>query len=496
VNRITRVIILGGGSAGYLAALALKRKLPHLAVTVIRSREIGVIGVGEGSTVALPDFLHQYLRVDARQFFAMTRPTFKMGLRFLWGPRPYFNYSFTNQFHETVSGLPRSTAFYCWNDMDYGDPGSAMMSLDRVFPRGPNGDPVLHNAFGYHIENVKFVGYLEHYATSLGVVTLDDVMLRVEQDESGIQALHLQSGLRETADLFVDASGFRSELLGRALAEPFVSYGRSLYCDRAIVGSWARSGPGDAVIKPYTTCETMDAGWCWQIDHETHVNRGYVHSSAFISEADAEAELRRKNPKIGPTSVVKFISGRYRNLWVKNVVAIGNAGGFVEPLEATGLAAIVLQSRYLAEVLLDDDGLVTATSRDFYNRILTRNWDGIRDFLSIHYRFNTRLDTPFWQHCRAECDLAGAGEFLAVYREHGPCLWLAQTLDRANQFGVHGYLALLLGQQVQHGRPYHPSPAEVRAWSDARQKYREWAMRGLDMRETLARIHSPNWRWQ
>lgn len=420
MNRINRVIILGGGSAGYLAALALKGKMSDLSVTVIRSKEIGVIGVGEGSTAALPDFLHQYLRMDPQKFFAVTRPTFKMGLRFIWGRRPYFNYSFTNQFDENVSGLPKSAAFYCWNDMDYGDPGSAMMSLDRVFPRGQNGDPVFHNAFGYHIENVKFVRFLEEYAAGLGVVTLDDTMAEVQQDESGIRALLLKSGRRETADLFVDASGFISLLLGKARAEPYISYGKSLYCDRAVVGSWNRSGPEDEVIKPYTTCETMDAGWCWQIDHEDHVNRGYVYSSPFLSDAAAEAELRRKNPKIGPTHIVRFVSGRYRNLWVKNVVAIGNAGGFVEPLEATGLAAIVLQSRYLAETLLDGDRVVTPSSRNYYNRILTRNWDGIRDFLSIHYRFNTRLDTPFWQHCRAECDVAGAAEFMEVYREHGP----------------------------------------------------------------------------
>ena len=159
--------------------------------------------------------------------------------------------------------------------------------------------------------------------------------------EGGIAAVHLEDGRRLAADFFIDASGFRSELLGRALEEPFVSFDRSLFCDRAVVGGWERT---DEPILPYTTAETMDAGWAWQIEHEHHVNRGYVYSSQAISDDEAAAEFLRKNPK-APQSprVVKFRSGRYRRQWVDNVVAIGNAGGFVEPLEATALMIVCAQ---------------------------------------------------------------------------------------------------------------------------------------------------------
>src|SRR5262249_49132105 len=139
----------------------------------------------------------------------------------------------------------------------------------------------------------------------------------------------------------------------KALGEPFRSFAPSLYCDRAIVGSWDRGA--DEPIKPYTTAETMNCGWGWQIDHEHHINRGYVHSSAYLSETDAEAELRAKNPKMGPTRVVRYVSGRYERNWVKNVVAIGNASGFVEPLESTGLAVIGQMSLALAVALEDGD---------------------------------------------------------------------------------------------------------------------------------------------
>src|SRR6185436_5095512 len=149
----------------------------------------------------------------------------------------------------------------------------------------------------------------------------------------GIAALVAEDGRRITGDLYIDSSGFRSELLGRALQEPFLNYDDALFCDKAVIGGWPRT---NEPILPYTTAETMDSGWCWQIEHENFINRGYVYSSAFISDDAAREELLRKNPKVATVPrVVRFRSGRYERSWVGNVVAVGNAAGFVEPLEAT-----------------------------------------------------------------------------------------------------------------------------------------------------------------
>jgi tryptophan halogenase len=495
---LKRIIILGGGSAGFIAALALKRKLRDLPVTVIRSREIGIIGVGEGSTPALSRFLHEYLGMNPKKFYAVAQPTWKVGLRFLWGPRPAFNFSFS--FLQLTGGLPqlpRIKAYYCWDDMDFEDPLSALMSLDRVFERRPNGDPVINPSIAYHLENEKFVRFLEEYALAMGVTILDDKVVNVESDDSGVTALQLASGRRETADLYVDASGFASVLLGKTLHEPFVSYDKTLFCDRAVIGGWDRQSAADQIIKPYTTCETMAAGWCWQIDHETRVNRGYVYSSGFISDADAETEFRQKNPQVGPTRIIRFISGRYRNLWVKNVVAMGNAGGFVEPLEATALGVVATESTLLAQTLSELNGPVTNSGRTQFNRHAAKLWDDIRDFLSVHYRFNRRLDTPFWRHCRAATDLAGAAELVEVYQENGPCVWLRTNnlVDQSSQFGANGYLALLVGQQVEYQQRYRPTAAEMAIWNAERQKYRTLAQRGLTVRETLEKIRAPKWEW-
>ena len=210
------------------------------------------------------------------------------------------------------------------------------MTHNQVFPRRPDGLPHITRDPAYHIENEHFVTFLEQYATKLGIQIMDDTVVEVKQNERGIAGLLLASGQTVAADLYVDSSGFRSVLLGKALGEPFRSFKASLFCERAVVGGWQRS---EEPIKPYTTAETMNAGWCWQIEHEHRINRGYVYSPDFISDDEAEQEFRAKNPKVGSTRIVKFVSGRYERAWVKNVVAIGNAGGFVEPLESTSLGA-------------------------------------------------------------------------------------------------------------------------------------------------------------
>ena len=495
---IQKVIVLGGGSAGFMAALALKVKLPALRVLVIRSKEIGIIGVGEGSTGTLTDFLHNFLSVGRKKFYEVASPTWKLGLKFLWGPRAYFNYTFGPGL-ETRSDPNQSkpNGFYCDDDIEYSDPFSAMMTHDRVFARSSNNLPVPHVHIAYHFENERFVRYLEAAAQVRGVRILDDTVAQVQQDENGIAGLALKSGAAETADLYVDCSGFASVLLGQALAEPFSSFQSSLFCQRAVVGGWERIDPEDEVIKPYTTCETMDAGWAWQIEHENRINRGYVYSPDFISDEQAEREFRAKNPKVGPTRIIRFISGRYQRAWVKNVVAIGNASGFVEPLEATALGVIAKQTRMLAETLSASDRDPRPTQTDLYNRFNGQTWDSIRGFLAIHYKFNTRLDTPFWKHCREHTDLAGAEPVVEYYRENGPDgIWGSTLLNNPHdQFTISGYLTMLTGMKVPYRKTWEPTDRDRALFNQRRQQFRDFALKAMPVRDVLAAIRSPSWVW-
>ena len=309
-------------------------------------------------------------------------------------------------------------------------------------------------------------------------------MTGTRKGTGGIAALHTGDGVEITADLFVDASGFRSELLGRTMGEPFLSYGSSLFCDRAVIGGWPRT---DETIKPFTAAETMDAGWCWQIEHEHWINRGYVYGSQFISDDAALEEFRRKNPKIaGDPRVVKFTSGRYRRPWVGNVVAIGNAMGFVEPLEATALQVICLESSTLADSLIDSLLQPPPSMVDLYCEYNTRKWDDIRDFLAIHYAFNTRSDSPFWTACRNETDLAGASRMVQFYRENGPSILAENALfDPANAFGIDGFLTHLVSMQVPHAKSYAPPPAEQKIWNDRLAEFASQARRGYSVKELL-----------
>jgi len=491
---VNNVLVLGGGSAGFLAALTLKLRLPNLPVAVLRSPDIGIIGVGEATTLAVPRHLHGYLGIDLADFHRHAEPIWKVGIRFLWGPRPFFDYGFGLQVDTRYDPLPKATGYYCDEAaFDYIGIPSGLMSHNKVFLRQASGLPLMNGNVAYHIENEKFVGFLESCARRIGVTVQDDTVAEVLQDETGITGLKLTSGATATADLFIDCSGFASVLLARTLQEPFVSFKSSLYCDRAVVGGWDR---GEEPIKPYTTAETMNAGWCWQIDHERRINRGYVYASSFISDSAAEEEFRVKNPKVSATRIVKFVTGRYQRGWVKNVVAIGNSAGFVEPLESTGLGAICGAAQALAETLLDSDRSPTPTMQAQYNKRHALSWDSIRRFLAIHYKFNSRLNTTFWQECRAHGDLAGAEEIVDYYRENGPSLiWRHTLLEPGYQFPMEGWLSMLVGQKVPYQRKHTPSPLEREQWQQVQQAIRTETRRGFSTEEALQAIRSPYWIW-
>ena len=489
---IRNVIVLGAGSAGLMAALAVKRHFPELHVKVVRDPALGVIGVGESTTPNVPTFLFEFLRINPGHFYAVANPTWKLGIHFLWGPRPHFQYGFMQQLDAQFPDLPMPNGYYCVDEFPFADTTTALMAHGKAFRRAPNGAPDIRD-HAYHIFNPDYVKALEMVGREWGIEFIDGAMEGAERGPHGIAAILLKDGRRLGADFFIDASGFRSELLGRTLEEPFVSFASSLYCDRAIAGGWGRT---DEPILPYTTAETMDAGWCWQIEHEKLVNRGYVYCSSAISDDEARAEFKRKNPKAETWShAVKFKSGRYRRGWVENVVAMGNAGGFVEPLEATALMLLCANCQTLVPILRASNLSPTPTMRKMYNDFFAQSWDEIRNFLSIHYRFNTRLDTPFWQQCRADVDVSGVQDLLDFYEENGPtrlCRHLighrGQEMGVHSAFGVEGYLVILTGNRVPYKNMHIPSDEERQRWNAHLANLAEYARGGMTVEESLAYI--------
>jgi tryptophan 7-halogenase len=241
----------------------------------------------------------------------------------------------------------------------------------------------------------------------------------------------------------------------------------------------------------------MNAGWSWQIEHEFHVNRGYVYASGAISDDEACQEFLTRNPK-APKSprVVKFRSGCYQRTWVDNVVAIGNAAGFVEPLEATALMVVCSEVQTLIELLKHCALEPTPTMRGLFNKVMTRTWEEIRDFLALHYKLNTQRDTPFWQQCREETDVSNIGALLEFYRENGPTGFGRHMLPSAEtDFGMEGYLVMLVGNKMPYQGRHTASAAERTLWDQRRQANLAQAQRGMDIKEALGYIRHPGWRW-
>ena len=475
---IQDVIVLGSGSAGLLSAITFKQINPELNVTIVRDPDIGVIGVGEGTTPIFPKFLFDYLKISRSTFYNTAAPTWKLGIRFEWGPRDHFNYSFSNQLDNHWPGMKRPIGYYCDDEFSDLDIPSALMSQGKVFTQNSSGVPQVHPWHAFHIENKTFVAAMEAIVDALGIEVVDARIESASRGPRGISSLLSVDGREFTGDFFIDASGFRKQLIGKELNEPFVSYQDALFCDRAVVGGWTRGA--DEPILPYTTAETMDSGWAWQIEHEQIVNRGYVYCSDEISDDEAFAEFKRKNPKIpDQPRIVKFDSGRVRRQWVDNVVAVGNAAGFVEPLEATAIMLICQELRVLMDMLRYNDFVHTPSLQQLYNQMFAESWDDVRDFLALHYILNTRLDTPFWQRARNETALGGLEELLDFYRANGPNGFMRNTLRNVeSDFGLEGYLVMLVGMQAPYDLDKHqPSQQEQNLLQTKRSSSRRWLAR-------------------
>ncbi len=491
---IRSVLVLGGGSAGLLTGLTLKRLVPDLDVRLVHSSDIGVIGVGEGTTAVFPEHLFKTLGLDVGEFYRDAQPTWKQGIKFVWGPREHFFYDFEFQYDNRFDGLPKASGYYATDDCRDLSHACSLMERGKAFTSGPLGKPIIRGQHAFHIENENLVKTLTRHAESAGIGFLDDTLERVEHEGGRVTAIEFKGGERIEADLFIDASGFRAELIGKVLEEPFRSFSEGLFCDRAVIGGWERE---DEPILAYTTAETMDHGWCWQIEHEHFINRGYVYASDFVDDDAALAEFLKRNPKVSnEPRVVRFRSGRYERNWVGNVVAVGNASGFVEPLEATALAQIIYEARWLAEGLRMSARRPDDTVRKFYNERIGTAWDEIRDFLAYHYKFNTRLDTPFWQHCREDVSLGDHAGLFEAYQELGPSQLLSEALPvRPNVYGIEGFLAMLVGMQVPYRARHEANAGERQLFEKARGRLARAAAAGVTVRQALDAIRKPTWQW-
>ncbi|HEY9000090.1 MAG TPA: tryptophan halogenase family protein [Mucilaginibacter sp.] len=473
------VAIIGGGTAGYLTALLLKAEYPHLPVTLIESSKVPVIGVGEATSPEIRHFLFGILKFPALEFYQKVKPTWKLGIKFFWGlPGDYyFNYPF---------GWPDIKSAYCADgNINISSLTSTLMDQDSSFVVGTKG---LHGEEQYstlsddlfyalHLDNMSFINYLKTKAQERGILYVDDLIVDAERKQGSdeLQTVIGENGTRYEYDFYVDCSGFRSLLLEKTLKSNFMPYDKSLFTDTAVTGII----PDVKKIKTYTFAESMNHGWCWNIPMRGEDHRGYVFSSSYCSVEEATQELLKKNPGIKTTGIVKFRTGRHQEICVGNVFAIGNSFAFVEPLESTGIHMIITEAKALAynfRQLKKSPAL-----KRKINAHINDNWDYLRYFLSIHYKFNKKFDTKFWKDCREYTDVSGLQDMVDLYYETGPLSYANNSVLHSinssikdNIFGLVGFDVIMMGQgemprnfnwTIQNK---HIWEANVRTWKSIR----------------------------
>ncbi len=421
MNRVNHVTIVGGGTAGWVTAMILATKLnayadvPKVRVTLIESPNIPTVGVGEATVPAMPRLLGQ-LGVDESQFFLRCNASFKTGVRFAhWHEDEAGNpLEFIHPFNpaSAIHGISAGYYFHrfmapeaCHEFVDTLVPNSAVTRALKG-PR-PLGEKEYSYTIGYayHLDAGLFALFLRDLAISRGVEHVLDDVEEVQQGENGfITALRLKERGLMPVQLVVDCSGFRSLIMGKVLNEPFESYSDHLLCDRALAVQLPHPDP--TRLDPCTHSTALGAGWCWRVPLYSRVGTGYVFSSRFRSDDEAIEEFRAHLGEAGRDAeprVIRMRIGRVRRTWVKNCVAIGLSGGFIEPLESTAIHMIECTARWLVRHFPDRS--MSPVLVNHFNKFTQALYEEVRDFIMMHYYSSNRKE-PFWVAARSEIELS------------------------------------------------------------------------------------------
>jgi tryptophan halogenase len=405
----TRLVILGGGSAGWMSAAFLDRSfnLPgrrRLPITLVESPSIGRIGVGEATIPTLVQFTHR-LGIDEPTFMKRTQATFKHGIEFLdWNGRDsrYFH-PFQALDRQGLNSGPSWLARRHDGIAEAFDKESGLQAAVARAGRAPKKmiDPDYMGMlpYAYHLDAQAYGDMLAELAKLRGVEHVRGNVSGADLgDDGSLTALLLDEGRRIEGDLFLDCSGFRSLLLGDKMGVPYESFSDCLICDRAVaIGRPYREGEAP---QPYTTAQAMEAGWMWRIGLRNRLGLGYVYSTRFTTPDEAERAIRAAAaiPDDVPARHLNLLPGMPKVSWAENVVGIGLAGGFIEPLESTGLHMVERGLELLVRYFPLSG--INPACRDKFNLEMRRYWEVLRDFVCAHYCLTKRTDTPFWREVR------------------------------------------------------------------------------------------------
>jgi len=456
---IRSVAVIGGGSAGWMAAAALSKMFGRtIRVVLVESEEIGLIGVGEATVPHLSAF-NRLLEIDEGEFVRQTQGSFKLGIQFNdWGQiGDSYIHGFGTigrdlgmlPFHQywlkaRTAGRGADIGRYSLNTV------AAPLGKFMVPPRdAPPNSPLAEIAYAYHFDAVLYARFLRAGAEAQGVKRIEGKVVAVEREASRgfVDHVRLESGEQVQADLFLDCTGFRALLIGDALQVGFDDWTRWLPCDRALAVPCEKVGPPT----PYPRATAREAGWQWRIPLQHRTGNGHVYSSAFTSD-DRAADILLSNldgPAQADPKSLRFTSGKRRKLWDRNVVALGLAGGFLEPLESTAIYLIQAGINRLMQLFPDAD--CDPALQAAYNDQSAFEYERIRDFLILHYHVTQRTDSDFWNYLRTMAVPDTLRHTIDLFVANGQFF-----RNGTEMFGLTSWVQVMLGQGLYPQR-YHPA---------------------------------------
>ncbi|MGP9802965.1 tryptophan halogenase family protein [Rheinheimera sp. NSM] len=439
---VKKVVIAGGGTAGWVAAAALSKRLKGLIeVVLVESEEIGTVGVGE-STIPPVQLFHNLLGIDEQEFMRATDATFKLGISFEnWGQigdkyiHPFgttgkgsFLADFQHYYlHGLRMGITAPLGEYCYE-----------LQAAKAHKFAKSDSSAI--SYAYHLDAGRYARFLRNFSEAQGATRIEGKIAQVQQHVNGdIRALVLQSGEEISGDLFIDCTGFRALLIEQTLHTGFERWDHWLPCNKAVV---VQTEPA-ATLPPYTRAIAHDSGWQWKIPLQHRVGNGLVYAGDYLSDDQARQRLLDglETPALMQPRMLSYQTGRRKKFWHKNCVALGLSSGFIEPLESTSIylfmnGVIRLLRMFpfhgCSEVLSDE-----------YNRQSISELELVRDFIILHYHQTQRSDSPFWDYCRTMTIPDSLAQRMALFKDSARAFQSGEEL-----FRLESWVHVMLGQRL------------------------------------------------
>lgn len=452
-DTLSHIVIAGGGTAGWMTAAALSRLIRNgqMRITLVESEEIGTVGVGE-ATIPPINMFNRLLGIDENEFIRETQATFKLGIEFQgWLEE---GHAYIHPFGEYGLDINAVKFYQFWLKLkamgrDVGSLEEYCLSAvaarhGRFAPPDPDPRTVQSAmAYAFHFDAGLYAAYLRRYSEARGVRRIEGRIAEVQQraEDGFVSGLRLANGEEIEGDLFIDCTGFRALLIGQTLGVGYEDWSHWLPVDRALAVPSANVGEP----VPYTRSIARPAGWQWRIPLQHRTGNGHVWSSAFMDEAEAERILMAnlEGPALGAPRPLRFRTGRRKEFWSRNVVAIGLSGGFLEPLESTSIHLI--QAGISKLLALMPDKRFNAAERSAYNRLTAMQFEQVRDFIILHYKA-TRRTGPFWDHVRTMDIPETIRERIDLFASKGRIFRFEDEL-----FAEANWLSVLMGQGITPG---------------------------------------------